>query len=151
MSEKPTPSPTPDPAPVAVKPTSKRTVLDPVAVEAKLRELRGNQAAVARHFGVNRHTINALVRKLPRLRTACQEAREAMKDNAESALQKAVIDGKSWAVQLFLKTQAKDRGYTEKPEADEKRETPAVTEIVVRSREEAAAILLALKGSNGKT
>lgn len=37
-----------------------------------------------------------------------------MCDNAESALNRAVINGEAWAVCFTLKTQAKDRGYVER-------------------------------------
>jgi hypothetical protein len=39
-----------------------------------------------------------------------------MKDNAESSLYRAVLDGEPWAVCFYCKTQAKDRGYTERVE-----------------------------------
>jgi hypothetical protein len=40
------------------------------------------------------------------------DERESMKDDAESALYKAVLEGEPWAVKFFLSTQAKDRGYS---------------------------------------
>src|SRR5258707_303610 len=85
-------------------------------VEAKLREMNGNMAAVGRAFGVTRGAVWKFVQSHPNLKAATVDVREAMKDNAESALQKALLNGEAWAVCFFLKTQAKDRGYTERTE-----------------------------------
>ncbi len=87
-------------------------------VEAKLHEYSGNLAAVARSFGVTRQAVHDFVRKRPALLAAANDVREGMKDNAESSLTKAVLKGEAWAVCFYLKTQAKDRGYTEKSELD---------------------------------
>jgi hypothetical protein len=102
---------------------SKKRILEPVAVGEQLRKLDGNQAAVARHFGVTRQAVNKLVGSRADLRDACRDARESMKDEAESSLYKAVKSGESWAVCFFLKTQAKDRGYVERQELEHSGET----------------------------
>jgi hypothetical protein len=93
--------------------------LVPELVAAALVELAGNVAAVAKRFGAGRTTIRDLIDRTPALRQVCADAREGMKDNAESALYAAVLDGESWAVRFFLKTQAKDRGYVERTEVDQ--------------------------------
>lgn len=82
-------------------------------VDAKLREYNGNMAAVGRHFGVTRQAVWDFVNKREKLKAVTIDVREAMKDNAESALYSAVLNGEAWAVCFFLKTQAKDRGYVE--------------------------------------
>jgi hypothetical protein len=82
-------------------------------VEARLRELGGNLAAVARHFGVTRQAVWKFVQARPTLKAAADDVRESMKDHAESALHAAVLRGERWAVCFYLKTQAKDRGYIE--------------------------------------
>ena len=97
-----------------VKLTPKKRVLDAEQVAEKLRELNGNQAAVARFFGVTRQSVNDYVRSRPELRAACHDARESMKDHAESSLYRAVLAGEAWATCFYLKTQGKDRGYVEK-------------------------------------
>lgn len=89
------------------------TVLKVTEVEQKLRELNGNMAAAARHFGVTRAAVWKLVQNHPSLKAAQLDSREGMKDNAESSLYRAVLAGEAWAVCFFLKTQAKDRGYIE--------------------------------------
>lgn len=91
-------------------------VLKAKEVEAKLRELHGNMAAVGRHFGVTRQAVFDFVRRRPTLAAAKDDCREGMKDNAESALYAAVLRGEAWAVCFYLKTQAKDRGYVERTE-----------------------------------
>jgi hypothetical protein len=106
--------------------------------EAKVAEqigkLRGNLAAVARAFGVARQSVASYVDRRPALQVALREAREEMKDNAESSLYRAVIEGEAWAVCFYLKTQAKDRGYVEKVEVDsfERRHVIVVRRVVTR-------------------
>jgi hypothetical protein len=85
-------------------------------VEEKLREFHGNMAAVGRALGVTRVAVFNFVQRRPTLKAICQECRESMKDHAESSLYRAVLDGEAWAVQFYLKTQAKDRGYSERQE-----------------------------------
>jgi hypothetical protein len=85
-------------------------------VEQKLREYHGNFAAVARHFGVTRQAVQRFIGRRPKLQEVAHEARESMKDHAESALYAAVLRGEAWAVCFYLKTQAKDRGYVERAE-----------------------------------
>lgn len=86
------------------------------AVEAKLRELNGNMAAVGRFFGVTRQSVWEFVQNRAKLRKVSSDLREGMKDNAESALYASVLRGEAWAVCFFLKCQAKDRGYVERTE-----------------------------------
>src|SRR5262249_17325237 len=59
-------------------------------------------------------TIKRFVDKNPSLAEVEVECREAMIDNAESALFKAVLAGEGWACCFFLKTQGRKRGYVEK-------------------------------------
>lgn len=77
---------------------------------------RGNVANIARHLGVSRTAILKFVAKYPTLTQELKDARESMKDHAESALYKAIDTGEAWAVCFFLKTQGKDRGYVERQE-----------------------------------
>jgi hypothetical protein len=91
----------------------KKGGLTTATVEARLRELSGNMAAVARSFGVTRQAVWKFVQARPTLQAVADDVRESMKDHAESALQAAVMRGESWAVCFYLKTQAKDRGYVE--------------------------------------
>jgi hypothetical protein len=90
----------------------KRPGLTTEAVEAQLKKLRGNMAAVGRHFGCSRVTVWKFVNRREALRQVARDERESMKDHAESALHRAVLKGEPWAVKFYLTTQAKDRGYT---------------------------------------
>jgi hypothetical protein len=94
----------------------RRAGLTAEAVEAQLKKLRGNLAAVARHFGCSRVSVWQFVQRRPTLRQVAHDERETMKDTAESALHKAVLKGEPWAVKFYLTTQAKDRGYTTRTE-----------------------------------
>lgn len=94
----------------------KKGGLTVASVTKRLQEFSGNLAAVARTFGVTRQAVFNFVHKRPALLAIADDVREGMKDNAESALQKAVLAGEAWAVCFFLKTQAKDRGYIERGE-----------------------------------
>lgn len=85
-------------------------------VADKLREYHGNQAAVARAFGVDRSRITQYMEQHPELRAVKQEAEEAILDHAESALYRAVLSGEPWAVKWLLATKGKGRGYVERQE-----------------------------------
>ena len=86
-------------------------------VEDKLRELRGNMAAVGRVFGVTRQAVADFVSRHAKRREVFVEARASMLDDAENSLYDAVVRGEAWAVFFYLKTQGKKRGYVEKYEA----------------------------------
>src|SRR4051812_3455054 len=89
-------------------------VLRAKQVDAKIRKLNGNLAAVGRSFGVTRQAVHDFIKKRPALIAAVADCRESMKDDAEGSLQKAVRSGEGWAVCFYLKTQAKERGYIER-------------------------------------
>lgn len=87
-------------------------------VEQGLRDLSGNMAAVARLFGVSRTSVFQYIQARPELQAILKDCREAMLDNAESALYKNVLAGKTVDLIFFLKTQGRSRGYTEKSEVE---------------------------------
>ncbi len=88
-------------------------VLTIKGVAGKIREARGNLAAVGRAFAVTRQAVYQFVRDKPDLMAVCMECRETVKDDVESSLYDAALAGDPWAVQFYLKTQARDRGYTD--------------------------------------
>ena len=88
-------------------------------VAEQLRAHEGNLAAVGRAFGVTRTAVSLYVTRHPELIAVRDEARESMKDDAESVLYRQVKEGEAWAVCFFLKTQAKDRGYIERTEVEQ--------------------------------
>jgi len=76
--------------------------------------MSGNVSAAARSLGVTRNWLDRLISRSDALKQIVHDARQSMCDNAESALNRAVINGEAWAVCFTLKTQAKDRGYVER-------------------------------------
>jgi hypothetical protein len=98
---------------------------------AALREARGLYSHAARRLGVTDEAVRQRVARSSTLTQVSIEAREAMKDLAESALFEQVIRGEAWAVCFYLKTQAKDRGYVERTE--EKREITGDIRIRIES------------------
>ncbi len=111
--------------------------LDDVA--QKIRDARGNIAAVAQQLHIGRQTLYRYIEAHPSLQPVILEARETMKDMAESVLYSKVLAGEPWAVCFFLKTQAKDRGYVERAEMTGKDgESLSVTTRVVRKASDEA-------------
>lgn len=102
--------------------------LDQTQVAAALAELQGNVAAVAKRFNVDRSSVRDFISRTPALQKVCLDAREGMKDHAESALLRAILGGEAWAVCFYLKTQAKDRGYIERQEVESVAKTRLVIE-----------------------
>src|SRR5262245_6004444 len=76
----------------------------------------GNLASVARAFGVSRMAVWSFVERRPELQEILRDARETLLDNAESALDRAIVRGEPWAIKLILKTLGKSRGYVERCE-----------------------------------
>jgi predicted transcriptional regulator len=101
-------------------------------VAEQLRKLDGNVAAVGRAFGVTRSAVANYITDHPELTPVRDEARESVKDDAESVLFRQLREGEAWAVCFFLKTQAKDRGYIERQEIEQTSKTTleVVEEIV---------------------
>jgi hypothetical protein len=87
-------------------------------VEPLVDEYKGNLSAIARKLGVCRATVFNRVQESATLKKRVNDARQTMVDNAESALYKAMLEGNITALIFFLKTQGKDRGYTEKIEQE---------------------------------
>jgi hypothetical protein len=87
-------------------------------IEAALVSMSGNVSAAARSLGMQRYHLHKIIAKSEKLQQAVHDARQSMCDNAESALNRAVINGEAWAVCFTLKTQAKDRGYIERTQTE---------------------------------
>jgi hypothetical protein len=84
------------------------------AIIQAVTEAHGMVAVAARSLGVERKTVYRRAEKSPAIQEAIADAREIVSDTAELALFKAIDEGHPWAVCFYLKTQGKDRGYTEK-------------------------------------
>jgi hypothetical protein len=85
-------------------------------VQAALESSSGNISFAARKLGCSRRAIYDKIQKSPTLKAALEDARETALDNAESALQSAVLAKEAWAVCFTLKTIGKGRGYVERNE-----------------------------------
>lgn len=87
-------------------------------IAESLRKHKGIILAVANELGYTREAIYLRIAKNDELRRVQVEARESMTDTAESALYKQIQRGEAWAVQFYLKTQGRARGYTDRQEID---------------------------------
>ena len=106
-----------------------------------IRESRGLVAVAARKLGVGRQTIYDRLERSSEVKEALDEAREFTGDVAEAKLYNAIEEGEPWAVQFYLKTQARRRGYTEKMEHEHsgKNGEPMAVEVKLVEPEEGDA------------
>lgn len=88
------------------------------ALEKAIVKADGNLAAAARALGVCRQAVSERVNGSPRLKQLVIDARETLKDDAETALRRGVNKDEAWAVCFTLKTIGKDRGYVERQEVE---------------------------------
>lgn len=111
------------------------------AVIDALQRMQGNVSAAARALGVARITLHRRINADPDLQAVVEDARQSMVDNAESALNRAVINGEAWAVCFTLKTQGRKRGYVERQELEHTGAGGGGIEIVARDYRAAIAPL----------
>ena len=83
-----------------------------------LRKTNGNLTLTAQLLGCTREAIRLRVNKYPEIKKVVDESRDSVIDVAESALQRAVLNGEGWAIAFTLKTIGKRRGYVEKTEQE---------------------------------
>lgn len=107
-------------------------------IEPLVEKYNGNVAAIARELKVNRSTVWARVQESATLRTALDNARETMLDNAESILYRKVLEGSTPELLFFLKTQGKSRGYTEKQEVEHTGKDGGPIVVTVQAKTQAA-------------
>lgn len=122
---------------VAPKPNSPQDVSKQKVSEQEIRDAimqhKGLLARAARALGMSHRGLIYRMHQLPELWEVRDAARELLKDNAESALQKAIRKGEAWAICFFLKCQAKDRGYIERPQVEiDVNTTAAVAQVNIR-------------------
>lgn len=79
-----------------------------------IQAAKGNVSAAARALGCTRQTLANYVNKYPTVKQTLDDEREAMLDNAESSLHRAILNGEGWAVCFTLKTIGRNRGYIER-------------------------------------
>lgn len=83
-------------------------------VEDALRENRGNCSQVAKLLGTKAEVIRRYIRNYPHLQRVMKSIKEEILDLAEQKLIEQVEEGNMTAITLVLRTQGKERGYTEK-------------------------------------
>jgi len=88
----------------------------PEQVAKAITKANGMLSIAARFLGCDRKTVDNYVKKYEQIKQAQEEAREFLKDTAESKLVVAIKNREAWAICFYLKTQAKDRGYVERSE-----------------------------------
>ena len=93
---------------------SRKKIPNKQALIAALKEVDGNMAAAARKFHCCRRLVWGYVDRDPELRELCNELSETFIDEAESQLYKHIRQGNVVATIFFLKTKARQRGYTER-------------------------------------
>lgn len=88
----------------------------PEEVAEALREAHGLMSAAGRRLGISRQAVWKYAKKYKIVADARDDAKESMKDFAESKLFQEIDAGNMTAIIFYLKTQAKDRGYVERVE-----------------------------------
>lgn len=117
---------------------------------AALKKKKGMVYHAAAAAGCDPDTIYERAKVSPAVAAVMRHERGSFVDTAEMKLYDAVEAGEAWAVQMALKTLGKDRGYVERTESHVSGEVKAVTEVVVRTRQEAAALLASLAPPPGE-
>ena len=87
-------------------------------VAQAVTEAKGILTIAAQNLGCSKSTVYEYLERYPSLKGVLSDARESAIDFAESALFKAIEGGNVTAMIFYLKTQAKHRGYSERPEND---------------------------------
>jgi hypothetical protein len=85
-------------------------------IKKAIIESKGILSVAASKMGITRATLYKRIKKHEGLQDVVNEARETLKDFAESKLLSNMNEGKEASIFFFLKTQAKDRGYVERQE-----------------------------------
>ena len=90
--------------------------LTEAAVRSAITSVAGNLTWAAQIVGVTREELLDYVARRPPLRELCEDIRNAMADDAQALIRKAVIDQQPWAIKVVLRTQGRRRGYGERAE-----------------------------------
>jgi hypothetical protein len=85
-----------------------------------LRDSKGFITTAAKRLGISRMQLHRLINAHPTIKEALEDAKEEMKDSAESKIYQGINEGNTALIIFYAKTQMKDRGYTEKQEIDQR-------------------------------
>ena len=83
---------------------------------AALTNAHGLISVAARQLGTSRKTLHQMINTMPTVKEARDDAREALKDFAESKIYEEIKAGNTVMLIFYAKTQMKDRGYVERQE-----------------------------------
>jgi hypothetical protein len=79
-----------------------------------LKKNRGTMYLAAKELGITARSIHNYCKRWPKVRETIEAQQGELKDIAEVALHQAIRRGEAWAICFYLKTKAKDRGYSER-------------------------------------
>jgi len=85
-------------------------------VKPLIKEKEGNLAAIARELGCSRGAVRNRVRENEDLQELREDQRQRSIDKAEKALEEKIDEGNLTAIIFKLKTQGKNRGYSQRQE-----------------------------------
>ncbi len=88
----------------------------PDQIIAALKQTKGKTYLASKALGCDFKTIQNYAKRFPEIQEVIEEERGHSLDIAESALERAVLNGEGWAVCFTLKTIGKKRGYVERQE-----------------------------------
>lgn len=92
-----------------------------------IKEAKGFVTHAAKRLGISRVQLHRIINKHATVKEALIDAREEMKDFAESKLYQGIDDGNPTLIIFYAKTQMKDRGYVERQEVTGKDGGPLET------------------------
>jgi len=108
----------------------------PEQVAEALLATSGLVSFAAKRLRTSRPTIERYVREYPICAQAKIDARENLGDLAESKLEQAIKKGQPWALNMYLKTIHKGRGYVERSEVTDPNAKPVEVRVTrVSSRD----------------
>lgn len=93
---------------------AKKEKLTPDQVIEALKAHNGMAYLAADQLNVCVRTVYNYATRYKQVAQVIEHQKGKRLDTAESALWKAILNGEAWAICFLLKTQGKDRGYTEK-------------------------------------
>ncbi len=103
------------------------------AIQA-LRDKKGFITQAAKQLGISRRQLHRLINAHPTIKEALVDAKEEMKDFAESKIYQGIKQGNATLIIFYAKTQMKDRGYVERQEIVGKDSGPVEVAISPRDK-----------------
>lgn len=102
----------------------RRPHLKAKAVAAAMLEAKGLVHVCAQRLGCTPQTVYDWLKKSPQVAEAQRVATESMLDLAEGKLFMAINNSERWAIEFYLNTKGKSRGYVRRTELGGKDDKP---------------------------